>query len=655
MKKSFMMFNFFSVFSLLLASAFFYPSKICAKSYTIDSVVIDANLQRDGSMSVTEQRKFNFDGDFTFANQEILKNPDQSQNTGRTESFEITDFSICDELDCYTALLGQEKLAADEVRPSEKFYLNDLDDAYFIKWFYRSNTSKTFTISYIVRNAITLHSDTAEIYWQWLGNKSEIPQNSVKVTLNFPEAIPDGDITVWLHGPLSGVVAIPDAKTVTFTVDQVPALTFVEGRVVVPLSTFDAGAKGSLSKQQIIDQELQFVQQTEAAKQKSVWLYIGQALLIFLIGGLALVLQIWMIITFLRYGKDEPLPKINLSGTLWEPPSDIDPAQIEQLLSGGETTTSKAFTASVLSLVQNKLYRLIRSEQKEGLLFKDYRYYLVPSNRTDTSLSSIQNAVYSFLRKIPLKTVEVEGKKQDALPLKDISNWCLSHRAESHSFFTNLKTIVLEENLKENFFDEASKKHRWKYSLGIVAGIGLFIFSIIMMSLLSEASNLGDFTWLMNVAAVTAFFEGPLAVLLFLTGSIFYSAGLKRTKTGGLETAGWKAFKKHLNDYAKTKESPIDSIILWEKYLVYGTILGVSAKALSQLPVNFSAADQKYLAANWGSADILTTGGISHLSAAIGSISAAATASYGASGVGSSGGASGGGGGGGGGGGVGAG
>ncbi|MBP9781624.1 DUF2207 domain-containing protein, partial [Candidatus Woesebacteria bacterium] len=631
---------------LFAASSLSHPISIWAKSYTIDPVVIEANLQRDGSMSVTEQRTFNFDGDFTFAYEEILKNPDQNTNPGRTEPYIITDFSICDELECYKPLLGQEKESADEIRPSQRFFLNETDSSYYLKWFYRSNTQKTFTLTYIVRNAVTLHSDTAEIYWQWVGNKWEIPQNSVRATLNFSTAIPEGDIKAWLHGPLSGIVAIPDSKTVSFSVDRVPALTFVEGRVVVPLSAFDAGAKGSLSKQQIVDQEAQFIQQTEATKHTSLVVFIGLALLIMFVGFLGIVLIVWLIVTFIKYGKDEPLPNINQAGTLWEPPSDIDPAQVEQLLSGKETTTPKAFTATVLSLVQNKIYRLVRGDEKEGIIFKNYRYYLIPTDRNDVELSSIQQYVWAFLHSIPLKSVNLEGKMREVLPLNDISKWCLSHRMESHLFFTQFKTVVLEENLRENFFDESSKKHRWKYTLGIVSGIGLFMFAVVTLGMLSTASSAGKYTHLMNVAAVTAFFEGPLAVMLFILGNIFYSSGLKRTQRGGVEAAGWKAFKKHLKDYAKTKESPIDSIILWEKYLVYGTILGVSVKALSQLPVNFSAADQRTLTASWGGTDMLTAGGLSHLSSAIGSISTAATASYGASGVGSSGGSSGGGGGG---------
>ncbi|PJE67968.1 hypothetical protein COU94_04350 [Candidatus Shapirobacteria bacterium CG10_big_fil_rev_8_21_14_0_10_38_8] len=45
-----------------------------------------------------------------------------------------------------------------------------------------------------------------------------------------------------------------------------------------------------------------------------------------------------------------------------------------------------------------------------------------------------------------------------------------------------------------------------------------------------------------------------------------------------------------MTDYSVTKNYPLDSVILWEKYLVYGAALGISLKALSQLPIDYSKA-----------------------------------------------------------------
>jgi len=73
----------------------------------------------------------------------------------------------------------------------------------------------------------------------------------------------------------------------------------------------------------------------------------------------------------------------------------------------------------------------------------------------------------------------------------------------------------------------------------------------------------------------------------------------KRTEKGREETARWLAFKKHLEEYSKTVKEPIDSLNLWEKYLIYGIVLGVSKKALSQFPINFSPPQQNFFYYYW--------------------------------------------------------
>lgn len=42
----------------------FFPQPAEAKSYTIDSVDITAQVKNDGSMAVTETREYSFDGSF---------------------------------------------------------------------------------------------------------------------------------------------------------------------------------------------------------------------------------------------------------------------------------------------------------------------------------------------------------------------------------------------------------------------------------------------------------------------------------------------------------------------------------------------------------------------------------------------------------------
>ena len=163
---------FISIFLCAFIALFFLaPQNAQAKSYSISDTNIQATLNPDGSMDVVEKRTYKFDGSFTFAYQYIESEPDKTKSLGRTTPYILTNFSVCDDQGCYRELSPQERQSADEVRPDQTYYLDTRDGTYYLKWFYRSTTQKSFQIRYTVSNAITMQQDVAEVYWQWIGAK----------------------------------------------------------------------------------------------------------------------------------------------------------------------------------------------------------------------------------------------------------------------------------------------------------------------------------------------------------------------------------------------------------------------------------------------------------------------------------------------------
>ncbi|PJC80007.1 hypothetical protein CO009_02965, partial [Candidatus Shapirobacteria bacterium CG_4_8_14_3_um_filter_35_11] len=179
------------------------------------------------------------------------------------------------------------------------------------------------------------------------------------------------------------------------------------------------------------------------------------------------------------------------------------------------------------------------------------------------------------------------------ISLSQIEGWCKTHQTTSFEFFKSLKTITLKENLKEGYFESKAHEIKKKSDLGVAGMFGLAFLvtsSLIVSGLLG--ANLGLISML--------FICPPIMFVYFALLIVMRFRGEKRSKKGRTEAAGWKAFKKHLKEYKQTVNYPIDSIILWEKYLVYGTVLGVSAKALSALPVKFNEVDMATGVMYWG-------------------------------------------------------
>jgi len=187
-----------------------------AKSYQIDGVDIKATAEKSGAMQVSEKRTYRFDGSYTFAYREILKTA-----SGRGALYRISGVTICEIDGCYRQLTLGEINNADEIRTPRTFYFKDLGDRYYIKWFYKADSiTKYFKLSYKIDNAVTLHQNIAEIYWQWVGYDWELSQNNVKVKVEIPKNVDGKEIQAWGHGPLDGVVSIGSNPSVLRTAPQ---------------------------------------------------------------------------------------------------------------------------------------------------------------------------------------------------------------------------------------------------------------------------------------------------------------------------------------------------------------------------------------------------------------------------------------------------
>ena len=369
------------------------PSIAAAKSYSIDKVDINATIMSSGAMSVEEARTYDFDGDFTFAYQNIKKQPDATKDAGRAVPYKLSNFRMCDETSCYK--LTDD--GAESQTPSERvnsFYVKDEADQYYVKWFYdASNVKKTFTLKYTVDNAITIQRDIAELYWQWVGDEWDHAQYNVNISLLLPNGIANSDIQAWAHGPTSGRVSIPSAEKVVFQLNKLPIETFFEGRVLLPAAIFTtgAGAPGGSTKALITKQENRYIQDTIAkvAQERQIAIFFGGANVAFM--AAMIIFFVKSFIEFWKHHKERPLPKVSISGTLWDPPSELSPAQVEQLLSARKTLTPKSFTATILNLVHRRYFKFVRSDKKEGFLFPDWKYFLLNSMNSQLGDSLVWN------------------------------------------------------------------------------------------------------------------------------------------------------------------------------------------------------------------------------------------------------------------------
>lgn len=202
---------------LIMAAAT--PIAMAERSYSFPEVEITAEVLRDGSMVVSERRTVRFNGTYTGLYQWIHKK----------HGMAIVNVKVSENDLLYKFNPGSD------YGPPGTFLIIDQPDSLYVDWsFAAANEVRTFTLSYQVLNAVQVHNDVAELYYQFIGDQWEVPAQKARVQLTIPGGAGNGQVQAWGHGPLHGEVNILSPQVITWEVSPFPQRTFLEGRVTFP-------------------------------------------------------------------------------------------------------------------------------------------------------------------------------------------------------------------------------------------------------------------------------------------------------------------------------------------------------------------------------------------------------------------------------------
>jgi hypothetical protein len=318
------------------------------KDYHFPEVTIDATVLRNGDLRVEERRTFDFrNGDFTYAYYTI----DDPQDR-------VRDFTIHEAAD------GREV----PVRPDYAFH-TITTDGFQAQWSYRANDEeRTWVLRYRVACAVDVWTDTAHLYWQFIGTGWEKPTSHAVVTVHLPprsertvtrrsECIPEdvaapangaplrpGDVRAWGHGPLNGQITVLDPQTIRYEVRDVPPASYVEGSIVFPTEAVPSALRvDEPALDRILRQERTWAQQANAVRDRHEterrWVAV-------LLVALPVVMVLLVLLARLR----DRIPEVP---RLLEQPPEPDAVQAALLWSAwrGHLSPRNAYRAQILRLV----------------------------------------------------------------------------------------------------------------------------------------------------------------------------------------------------------------------------------------------------------------------------------------------------------------
>ena len=496
------------------------------RDYSIINSLIELTVDNNGLLHVNESYTYSFEGTFNGVYRDIpLKEGESIDNInvyidGAYGTYEVSDSNGEKHLKVY--------LWADEAH-TKKIHDQEV----------------TITYTYDMKNVVTLYNDIGSLQYKLWGENWECDVEHLTTIVHLPGS---KDINYYLNPEYYNLSDSINGNTITAETKEIPSGEFYELQVLMPLSDF---SDAQYAKHVNADGKDQIMQkQAEYKGSVSFWGSVFNIL-----SAICLMSPLSLIYIYFKYGRE---PKVNYEGIYErELPTD-DPAAVVNALIDNRSDIGKpnmkGFEATIMDLIDRKVFKMHVEEgdhTKDLFLEFDESRYDSLENHEKTIFDTLENFSDNGILNISTLSSQLNNETSGKYFESKFEQW---------------KDDVINEYLGDNKVSEYFNDTGSTFSTLFTAG-GVVI--AIILVIVGVFSNHPASTLLIIAAVVLGVVSFGIS---FLPEDIFG----QWTPEGRLYYLKWKNFKKFLSDNSLIKEHPPESIVIWNKYLVYGTALGVA-------------------------------------------------------------------------------
>ncbi|TGB02416.1 DUF2207 domain-containing protein [Halobacillus salinus] len=325
---------------IMVLAVILFPTQVFAVEFDIEKSTIEANLQENAAVEVTEQHTYTFEGEFNGITRALFPKEGTSiQDVHATENGKNLE-------------IGQD------------------DNTYKV---YRPGEDETFTITltYTIENGADVYNDVAEFYWPFFDQRNESTFEDLTITVTPPE--PATDPIAFGYDQAYGTESINDQGSVTFSLGEVSGGSNGDVRVAYDASLFPAAdvAADKDMRQDILEAKQSLENEATAlAKRKKFMNTIAPYVL-----GAFLVVGVGLMIHRLRKRRETEHELDRQAASTSPFPKDAMslPGMVSFMNHG--VLSTNAMTASLLDLVRKGLVEQV-SEKEFRLLHRrtDYKH-----------------------------------------------------------------------------------------------------------------------------------------------------------------------------------------------------------------------------------------------------------------------------------------
>ena len=502
-----------------------------AANYRIEKLDIEANLQKDGSMVVSEAVTYDID-----------------EINGVYFDIDAKGFGELEDLQVFE---DEPNTSSFKEVDTSNYEVSVSDELYRIKLYSKNqNNIRTFKFVYKLPEAIKVYDDVAQLNRKMVGQDWQQGISTVKVTIEIPVSkdYDNSKILVFGHGPLTGEVDKVE-NTVVYKLDDYYPGDFLEAHILMEPEIFSEYNKSKIvhkdMKQKLLDMEAKLADEANAERDKAIR---QQEMInkVFEKPGLifGVLSSIWGVLMFYIYGiyRRRNRVKNSVGKYLRELPDDSSPALVGSFMT--DSISGNEILATIVDLIRRKILRLETSEEKSIITLVGNTEKLSAQERVIVDIyindfgdgKSLDLKSFGFFQKVPMSTA------------RKFEKWKTIIQSEM-----NRKDLVFEgfKGMGKNLF--------YKFLGGIILGIKFF------GNILEKAMESKMFLIIIIMGFI---------LLISLTKARYPRKELAEAKDK------WQAFKNFLSDYSQLEEAKITSVHLWEQYFVYAVALGVSEKVV---------------------------------------------------------------------------
>ena len=497
-----------------------------AASFRIEKLDIEANLQKDGSMVVSEAVTYDID-----------------EINGVYFDIDAKGFG---ELE-YIQVFEDDSTGGFKEVDTSNYEVSVNDDLYRIKLYSKNhNNRRTFKFVYKLPEAITVYDDVAQFNRKMVGQEWQQGINYItaKVIIPVSASYDNSNVLVFGHGPLTGEVD-KEGNTVIYKLNNYYPGDFLEAHILMEPEIFSEYNKSKIvhkdMKQKLLDMEAKLADEANAERDKAIRqqeminkVFEKPGLIFGVLSSIWGALMYYIHVIFKRKNK----VKNSVGKYLRELPDNSSPALV-----GGFMTNSindNEILATIVDLVRRKVLTLENSDKNSIIILTG----------SIENLSAQEKAIVDiYINDFG------DGKSLDL---------------KSFGFFQKVPMSVARkfEKWRAMVQSEMNRKNLTYQGLGC---LGVIFFAFFPMIFTFAGLVIGMIT------------GNKMFLLIVVMGIILFVSGAKaRYPRKELAEAKdkWQAFKNFLSDYSQLEEAKITSVHLWEQYFVYAVALGVSEKVV---------------------------------------------------------------------------